>query len=89
MVNWKSRKLGDILTFANAFMMILLINLVVSLKFYRVDLTEEKRYSVKPETLNTLESMDDEVHVEVFLEGKFHELFVGDFSRNRNSVKYL
>jgi hypothetical protein len=50
MVDWKNRKLGDIFTLANGFVFILLINLLVGLKFYRVDLTEEKRYSIKPET---------------------------------------
>ena len=75
MVDWKNRKLGDILTFANGFVFILLINLLVGLKFYRVDLTEEKRYSIKPETRTTLERLDDEIHVEVFLEGKLNASF--------------
>ena len=72
MVDWKNRRLGDILTFANGFVFLLLINLLVGLRFYRVDLTEEKRYSIKPETRSTLELLDDEIHVEVFLEGKLN-----------------
>src|SRR5688572_12218643 len=75
MVDWKNRKLGDVLTFANGFVFILLINLLVGLKFYRIDLTEEKRYSVKPETRAILENLDDELHVEVFLEGKLNASF--------------
>jgi ABC-2 type transport system permease protein len=75
MVDWKNRKLGDILTFANGVVFILLINILVGLKFYRVDLTEEKRYSIKPETRATLERLDDEIHVEVFLEGKLNASF--------------
>lgn len=75
MVEWKSRKLGDILTFANGFIFILLINVLVGLKFYRLDLTEEKRYSVKRETRAILESLEDEIHVEVFLEGKLNASF--------------
>ena len=75
MVDWKNRRLGDILTFANGFVFLLLINLLVGLKFYRVDLTEEKRYSIKPETRSTLERLDDEIHVEVFLEGKLNASF--------------
>ena len=75
MVDWKNKKLGDILTLANGFVFILLINLLVGLKFYRVDLTEEKRYSIKPETRFTLERLDDEIHVEVFLEGKLNASF--------------
>jgi len=75
MVDWKNRKLGDILTLANGFVFILLVNLLVGLKFYRVDLTEEKRYSIKPETRSTLERLDDEIHVEVFLDGKLNASF--------------
>ena len=68
MVTWKSKKLGDILTFANGFVVIILINLLVGFKFYRIDLTEEKRYSVKPETQAILENLEDDIHVEIFLE---------------------
>ena len=75
MVDWRNRKLGDILTFANGVMFILLINLLVGLKFYRIDLTEENRYSVKPETREILETLEDEIHVEVFLEGKLNASF--------------
>src|SRR5688572_19148225 len=75
MVDWKNRKLGDVLTFANGFVFILLINLLVGLKFYRIDLTEEKRYSVKPETRAILENLEDEIHVEIFLEGKLNASF--------------
>ena len=75
MVDWRNRKLGDILTFANGVMFILLINLLVGLKFYRIDLTEENRYSVKPETRDILETLEDEIHVEVFLEGKLNASF--------------
>jgi len=75
MVDWRNRKLGDILTFANGVMFILLINLLVGLKFYRIDLTEENRYSVKPETRAILETLENEIHVEVFLEGKLNASF--------------
>ena len=75
MVNWKSRKLGDILTFANGFVFLVLINLLTSKQFYRLDLTEEKRYSIKSETHKLLQGLEDEVHVEVFLEGKLNSNF--------------
>ncbi|WP_276365952.1 gliding motility-associated ABC transporter substrate-binding protein GldG [Chryseolinea sp. H1M3-3] len=75
MVDWKGRRLGDILTFANGFVFILLINLLVSKQFYRFDLTEEKRFSVKPETLHILRGLEDEIHIEVFLEGKLNASF--------------
>ncbi len=75
MVKWKSRKLGDILTFVNGFVLLALINLLVSRQFYRIDLTEEKRYSVKEETLQILRNLDDNLHVEVFLEGNLNASF--------------
>jgi gliding-associated putative ABC transporter substrate-binding component GldG len=75
MVNWKSRALGDLLTFANGCLFLLLINLLMSKQFYRLDLTEEKRFSVKTETLDILQNLDDDVHVEVFLEGKLNASF--------------
>ena len=56
MVDWKNRKLGDILTFANGVMFILLIHLLVGLKFYRIDLTEENRYSaIQPNNLSKVD----------------------------------
>jgi len=75
MVNWKSRKLGDILTFANGFIFLVLINVLISKQFYRLDLTEEKRYTIKPETHKLLRGIEDELHVEVFLEGKLNSNF--------------
>lgn len=75
MVDWKSRKLGDLLAFANGVVFVILINILVAKEFFRFDLTEEKRYSVKPETLRILENLDDEIHVEVFLAGKLNASF--------------
>jgi gliding-associated putative ABC transporter substrate-binding component GldG len=75
MVNWKSKKLEDILIFANGFVFIVLINLLVAKEFYRIDLTEEKRYSLKPETVRILKDLEDELHVEIFLEGKLNASF--------------
>jgi gliding-associated putative ABC transporter substrate-binding component GldG len=75
MVNWRSKKLEDILTFANGFVLIVLINLLAGREFYRLDLTDEKRYSLKPETIRLLEELKDPVHVEVFLEGRLNASF--------------
>ncbi len=75
MVNWKSKKLEDILIFANGFVFIVLLNLLAAKQFFRIDLTEEKRYSLKEETVRILQNMDEEVHVEVFLEGKLNASF--------------
>jgi ABC-2 type transport system permease protein len=75
MVNWKSRKLGDILWFANAMVAIVLINLLASDHFFRIDLTEEDRYSIKDQTRTILHDLEDDVYVEVFLEGELNAGF--------------
>ena len=54
MVNWKSRRLGDILVFANGLALVLLMNIAASEKFFRFDLTEEGRYTIKPQTRELL-----------------------------------
>lgn len=75
MVNWKSRKLGDILAFLNVIVFVALINLVASNNFLRFDLTEEKRYSIKDQTRDILKNLDDDVYVEVFLTGELNAEF--------------
>ncbi len=67
--------LGDVLVFINGILVIVLINMAVSVYFYRVDLTEEKRYSIKPQTQTMLRGLDDVVYVEVFLDGDLNAEF--------------
>lgn len=83
MVNWHSRKTGDLLQLANAVALVVLINLVAAGNFFRIDLTEEKRFTIKPATRELLSSLDDEVYVEVYLEG---ELNAG-FRRFQKSIR--
>ena len=75
MVNWKSRKLGDVLAFLNVIVVVALINLLVSTNFYRFDLTEEQRYSIKDQTRDILKNLDDDVYVEVYLTGDLNAEF--------------
>lgn len=75
MVNWKSKKTGDFLLLANGVVILVLINLLSSQYFFRVDLTEEKRYSIHSATRALLAGLDDDVHVEVFLAGELNAGF--------------
>jgi ABC-2 type transport system permease protein len=75
MVNWNSRKLTDILILLNGLVLLVLLNVVSSATFYRFDLTEEKRYSIKPQTKDILRQLDDKIYVEVFLEGDLNAGF--------------
>jgi gliding-associated putative ABC transporter substrate-binding component GldG len=75
MVNWKSRKLGDVLAFLNVIVFVVLINVLVSNKFYRIDLTEEQRYTIKDQTRDILNGLEDDVYVEIFLTGDLNVEF--------------
>ncbi|HEX8059746.1 MAG TPA: gliding motility-associated ABC transporter substrate-binding protein GldG [Cyclobacteriaceae bacterium] len=83
MVNWKSKRFGDFLALGNGLALVVLINLVASLFFFRIDLTEEKRHSIKPVTKQMLERLDDVVYVEVYLDGDLNS----EFKRLRNSIR--
>ena len=75
MVKLESKKLGDFLLLANGLVILVLINLLASHFFFRIDLTEEKRFSVKEPTKKMLSELDDKVYVEVFLEGELNSSF--------------
>ena len=63
---------------------IVLVNLLASFIFYRVELTEEKRYSISDATKNLLENLDDEVVVKVYLDG---DDLPGGFERLKRAVQ--
>jgi ABC-2 type transport system permease protein len=75
MVNLKSKQSGDFLMLANGIVLIVLINLLSSLYFHRFDLTEEKRYSIKEPTKEILKKLDDNVFIEIYLEGELNAEF--------------
>lgn len=52
------------------FAIILLLGLLVRLFPFRLDLTEEKRYSLHPASIEVLESLDEPIEVEILLTGK-------------------
>src|SRR5882762_4982898 len=83
MGSWKqSRQLGDWLLLANGIVFVVLVNLMASSLFFRIDLTEEKRYTIKAPTKKLLRDLDDHVYIEVFLEGDLNP----GFRRFRKSV---
>jgi ABC-2 type transport system permease protein len=83
MVSWKSKKLGDFLLLANGLVFLLLINILSAKYFFRADLTEEKRYQIKPATKQILKNLDDQVFIEVYLDGELN----APFRRFKNSIR--
>lgn len=78
-----SRKLKDLRQYLFVLMLIVVFNINSNLFFFRIDLTEEKRYSITEPTRNLLRNLDDVVTVEVFLDG---EMPAG-FKRFQQSIK--
>lgn len=83
MVKFGSKRTGDLLLLANGLALLVLINVLASQYFFRLDLTEEKRFSIKEQTKQVLRELDDKVYVEVYLEG---ELNAG-FRRLQKSIR--
>lgn len=95
----QSKKWGDILMLLNCLVALIVVNQLASLYFFRIDLTEEGRYTIKPQTIELLKNLDDEVFVEVYLEGDLNPGFtrVKNFTRetleefrvySNNKVRY-
>ena len=66
-----SRKWREILIFVSASVVLLLANMALSGSFTRWDLTEERRYSLSPATVDLIQELDDRVLVKVYLKGDF------------------
>jgi gliding-associated putative ABC transporter substrate-binding component GldG len=79
----KSRRSGDILRFLAWVVGIILLNVLATNFFFRLDLTEDKRYTIAPVTKQMLGSLQNEVVVDVYLEGDFP----AGFKRLQQSVR--
>lgn len=60
------------------------LNILANQFFFRVDLTEEKRFTINDATKNLLKNLDDEVYVKVYLTGKS---IPSGFKRLENAVR--
>ena len=64
---------------------ILLLNVIGSRLYFRLDLTSENRYSLSEPTKKLLEDLDDQIYVTVYLEGNFP----ASFKRLRNETREM
>ncbi len=83
MVRWSQKQLGDLLLLLNGIVLVILLNQLASFYFIRLDLTEEKRYTIKEPTKELLQKLDDDVYVEVYLEGDLN----AGFRRLRKAIE--
>lgn len=63
---------------------VILINIIVSQYFFRVDLTEDDRYSISDSSKEILKTMDDVVYIEVYLTG---DQLPADYKRLERTLK--
>jgi len=79
----KSKRNADILRFIGWVAVIVLLNLLAANYFLRLDLTADKRYTISPITKQLLGDLEEEVVVDVYLEGDFP----AGFKRLQQSVR--
>lgn len=64
-------------------LIIILINFISTLAFFRVDFTKEKRFTLSDASKEYMRNLEDVVYVKVYLEGEFP----AGFKRLRNATK--
>ena len=81
----KNLKIQNIIQLLIALVIILLINYISSNAYFRLDLTSDKRYTLSDATHQILDSLDDVVYIEIYLDG---EMPIG-FQRMRKATEEL
>lgn len=83
MVTKNNKKTESILYLLIGLVGIVLLNLLAYRLIWRIDLTEEKRYTIQPATRQMLSDLPGKVYVEVYLEGDFNP----EFKRLQKSIR--
>lgn len=81
----KDIKRNNIIQLAMWLIIIVLLNVIGSFLFTRIDLTSERRYSLSDATKKMLRGLDDVVYFKVYLEGDFP----AGFKRLRNETREM
>ncbi len=80
-----NKKRKDILKLLVALIIVVLLNIIGSYSFFRLDLTSEKRYTLSDATKGLLENLDETVYFKVYLEGDLNP----GFKRLRDETKQM
>lgn len=72
----KGLKRGHILQLLMAIGIVLLLSLLSGIKFFRVDLTSEKRYTLSKSSRQLMQKLDNVVFVRIYLDGELPSEFV-------------
>ncbi|MDB5274302.1 MAG: gldG [Chitinophagaceae bacterium] len=79
----RRKKSLDLLEFALILGIVVLLNTFVAVYFFRLDFTEDKRYSVSPQAKDILSKLDDPITIEIYLTGKLDP----DYERLRRAIE--
>lgn len=79
----KTQKWTSIIKYLTILVGLVLVNIIASKYFFRIDLTEEKRYTISPASKSILQKLDSKVVIEVFLDGELP----GNLKRLQKSIK--
>lgn len=77
------KKKNDILEYIFLIAILVFVNIILSENFFRLDFTQDKRYSISPVSQKVLASLDGDVYVEIFLDGELNP----DYERLKKSIK--
>ena len=83
MVNFHTKRIHDLLKASCFILFIILLNQLLSSQYFRIDLSEDKRFSIKEASIKNLRKLDNTVYIEVFLDGDMP----AGFKRLQRSVK--
>ena len=83
--NRKNIRRNSFVQLAIGLAIIIVINILGSFAFYRLDLTADKRYTLSPTTRKMLKELDGVVYFKVYLEGEFP----AGFKRLRNETREM
>ncbi|MFC6999434.1 gliding motility-associated ABC transporter substrate-binding protein GldG [Rufibacter roseus] len=81
----ENRRRQDWTFFLVAVGLLLVLNFVASRYFFRIDLTEDKRYTISEQTKELLGNLQEQVQITVYLEGEFP----AGFRRLQNSTREM
>lgn len=65
--------------------LIVFVNIIATFRFFRIDLTADKRYTLSEVTKNEIRSLEDVIYIQIFLDG---EMPIG-FQKMKKSVEEL
>ena len=71
----ESKRLTLVLELFISIALAVLFNTISSHYFFRIDLTEDNRYSISPATQAMLKNLDDDIYIEAYLDGELPAAF--------------